>query len=245
MTEKSLTDADSHGIDADLREHYLRVTDRVEEVRSRCGITYPITICAASKTVSPQRINQAARLGLKCIGENRVQELTDKFDSIDPSLEKHFIGHLQSNKIKYLVGKVSMIQSLDSLSAARELQRLCEQRNETMRALVEINIGREPNKGGVMPEDVASFLDELEPYRRISVCGAMTICPICEKKDEYRKFFAETYQIFIDIFSKKLHNIDNLYLSMGMSDNYDLALEYGANIIRPGRALFGDRNYRQ
>ena len=134
-----------------------------------------------------------------------------------------------------------MIQSLDSLSAARELQRLCEQRNETMRALVEINIGREPNKGGVMPEDVASFLDELEPYRRISVCGAMTICPICEKKDEYRKFFAETYQIFIDIFSKKLHNIDNLYLSMGMSDDFADAIRWGSTMIRVGTAIFGPR----
>ncbi len=234
MTERSLTDAQ-------LRENYLRIMDRVETVCARNHIRYPIKVCAATKTVPAETVNRAAQMGLRCMGENRVQELMEKYDALDTSIEKHFIGHLQSNKVKYLVGRVSMIQSLDSLHAASELQRLCAAADTEMRVLVEINIGREPDKGGVLPENIPAFLDELDAFDRVKLCGAMTICPICEKKDEYRKFFAETYQIFIDFFRKKLHNIDDPCLSMGMSDNYDIALEYGANIIRPGKALFGVR----
>ncbi len=227
---------------ASVRENYARLTDRIGEVCAKHGITYPVTVCAATKTVPPEVINYAAGLGLSCMGENRVQELTDKYDALSPALEKHFIGHLQSNKIKYLMNRVSMIQSLDSLSCAAELERLCERDGREMRVLVEINIGREPKKSGVMPDRISDFLDELEAFPRVKLCGAMTVCPICDKKDDYRKFFAETYQNFIDFFAKRLHNRDDTFLSMGMSDNYDLALEYGANIIRPGRAIFGARN---
>lgn len=226
-----------------VTDNWQRLQERINEIKRKNGIKYDITVCAATKTVPPEIINFTAGLGLQRIGENRVSELLEKYDTLDLGhLTADFIGTLQTNKIVKLIGRVSMIQSLDSERAAREINRISKIKNCVTDVLVEINSGREPNKSGIMPEAVDEFLDTVLSFNNVKIRGIMTVGPICEKKGEIRNYFEETYRIFIDIYQKKLHNIDNTVLSMGMSSDYDIAIECGANMIRPGSALFGARS---
>jgi pyridoxal phosphate enzyme (YggS family) len=225
-----------------VKENWQRLCGRIEEVKQKNGITYDIEVCAATKTVPAGIVNYAAGLGLRRIGENRVSELLEKYDELDfGRLTADFIGTLQTNKINKLIGRVSLIQSLDSIRAACEIDRVSRSKDCVTDVLVEINSGREQNKSGIMPEAAEEFFDKIIQYKNINVKGIMTIGPACEKKEDIRKYFIETYQIFIDIYQKKLHNIDTPVLSMGMSSDYDIAIECGANMIRPGSALFGVR----
>ncbi len=203
-----------------------------------------ITLLAATKTVSADKVNFAISKGLSCIGENRVQELMDKYDDLDLSkTDCQFIGRLQTNKIKYLVGKVSQIQSIDKVSQIKELSRLCSKFNEKMNVLVEVNIGREENKGGVLPEALYEFIHEISEFEGINVKGLMAIPPICVQKVNLLPYFNDMYKYFIDIREKKLDNVSISVLSMGMSDDYSLAIKCGANLVRIGSLLFGKRNY--
>lgn len=204
-----------------------------------------ITLLAATKTISPEWINYATEtLGITDIGENKVQELLEKYDRLQKeNVNIHFIGHLQTNKVKYIIDKVYMIHSLDSLKLAEEINKQAAKKNIIMKTLIEINIGHEENKSGIFPENLPSFLEQLTSFDHINVCGLMTMAPVCEKKEDYSKYFAKTYKLFIDNRGKKLHNIDIHILSMGMSDSYVQAVEEGATIIRLGTALFGKRNY--
>lgn len=232
------------------KEEKEKIRRNLEEVRreigkalSQAGRSDPVTLLAATKTVPPEKINFAVRhCGLRCIGENRVQELLSKYDALDKeNLDIHFIGSLQTNKVKYVIDKVSLIHSLDSVPLAREIDRQAKKRGIKMDVLVEINIGREENKGGILPEQIYPFLDEISTFDAICVKGIMTIAPHCEEKAAYLKFFEETYKIFIDISKKKPHNIDVSILSMGMSDSYVPALVCGSNLVRIGSAIFGHR----
>lgn len=203
------------------------------------------TLLAATKTVPVDLINYAIdHLGLTCIGENRVQELLEKYDVLHKDgVEIHFIGRLQTNKVKYIIDKVSLIHSVDSEKLAREINRQAEKHGIVMDILVEVNIGREDSKGGIYPEELSAFLDTLAAYEHIRVVGLMAIPPADAKKEETVNYFQQTYQIFVDILQKKLHNIDRYVLSMGMSDTYKEALVCGATVVRVGSALFGKRVY--
>lgn len=253
MTEKT-TAADAPGAEASMaevspeerariRDNLTALRQQIDSARLRAGRTDPVRLLAATKTVPPEKINFAIReCGLRCIGENRVQELLAKYDAIDKEgVEIHFIGSLQTNKVKYIIDKVSMIQSLDSVSLAREIDRQAKKRGIKMDVLVEINIGRESAKGGILPEQIYEFLDEISIFDSICVKGIMTIAPHCEKNEDYLKFFAETYKIFIDISEKKPHNIDVSILSMGMSESFEPAIECGSTLVRVGSAIFGRR----
>lgn len=251
MTERSFSDtplpADggcSDGYLADVRENYLRLCDRVEKICSSLGRNDEVKVVAATKTVPAEAVNYAASLGLRAFGENRVQEFREKEPLLSPLLERHFIGSLQSNKVKYLIGKTALIHSVDSVSLAAEISRRAERAGYVQDILVELNIGREESKGGIMPEELEDFFDRISDFNGINPRGLMTIAPKCSEKSDYRTFFAETYQILLDINAKKMHNRCVPLLSMGMSDSFDVALEYGANIIRPGSAIFGKRLYR-
>lgn len=224
-----------------IRANYESICRRVDEVKKANGISRDVKIVAATKNVDVAAINYAHTLGLNCIGENRVQEFTDKFNLLDADIEKHFIGKLQRNKVKYIVGRASLIHSLDGVQLAEEISLRALKKDVVQDVLVEVNIGREENKGGVMPEDLESFLNEVKKNDGIRLCGLMTIAPVCVEKEEYRSFFRKTYQILLDTFAKKIHNIGEPILSMGMSSNFDIAVECGANIIRPGTAIFGSR----
>ncbi len=217
---------------------------RIEELCAKGGYWDRVKLLGATKTVEAERINEIRKLtGLSCIGENRVQELLEKYDALNKEgLELHFIGKLQSNKVKYIIDKVTMIESLDSLSLAKEIQRQAKKRGIVMDVLIEVNIGREKEKSGVLPEDIYAFIDSIKDLDAIRVKGIMTIAPRCDKKEERIKFFEETYKIFIDISSKMPHNISMSVLSMGMTESYEEAILSGANLVRIGSGIFGKRD---
>lgn len=203
-----------------------------------------VILLAATKMNDAHRINFAVSKGLNYIGENKVQELLDKYDDIDKeNVTIHFIGHLQSNKVKYIIDKVDMIQSLDSLSLAKEIDKQAKKHGIVMKVLVEINAENEESKSGVSLENLETFLEEVSKFENIKVMGLMSIPPIMTDEDTQRKIFKKIYKIYVDISQKNIHNISMVYLSLGMSDDYHIAIEEGANIVRVGTALFGKRNY--
>ena len=221
----------------------LALFHRVEAVRERmrhAGDRGQVTLLAAVKYATPEQIETLiTHCGVREIGENRVQQLLEHWDALDrKDLRVHFIGTLQKNKVKYIIDKVSMIHSLDSLSLAAEIEKQAAKHNIVMDVLVEINSGMEENKSGISPEDAAEFCLALGQFSHINLRGFMTMAPKCEKNEEYRKYFRKTSQLCLDIWQKKLHNIDRPILSMGMSDSFEVAIEEGADIVRVGRALF-------
>ena len=206
---------------------------------------FDITFLSATKTVEPEYINYAISLGLSYIGENKVQELLSKYDQYNlENCSLQFIGHLQSNKVRQIVGKVDLIQSIDSMKLAKEVSKCSLKNNITSDILVEVNIGKEENKSGVMPEMLEELVEEISTLPAVNVKGLMTIPPICEKKDEIRRYFEKMNRLFLDISSKKLDNVSMDILSMGMSSDYYEAILEGANMVRIGSALFGNRIYK-
>lgn len=202
-----------------------------------------ITLVAATKTVSSDVINIAIKNGINNIGENRVQELITKFADINTTNSKvHFIGHLQKNKVKDIVGKVDLIQSVDSLDLAKKISQLSNKLSMVTNILVEVNIGNDQNKFGIDKDHTAEILYNLSKLNGIKVWGLMSILPICENKKDLYKYFGQMRQLFIDIKRERIDNINMNFLSMGMSSDYIEALECGSNMVRIGSALFGARN---
>ena len=236
MTARSLSD---------VEYNFKLINERIAEAAQKAGKSREdITFLAATKTVEPEIINHAISLGLDHIGENKVQELLSKYDSYN--LDKcslQFIGHLQTNKVRQIVDKVDLIQSVDSVKLANEIAKQSLKLNKTTDILVEVNIGREENKSGVYPENLEELLCEISKIEGISVRGLMTIPPVCDNKHKISKYFNNMHNIFIDISSKKLDNISMTILSMGMSADYYEAILEGANMVRIGSSLFGARNY--
>ncbi|MGN0490596.1 YggS family pyridoxal phosphate-dependent enzyme [Ruminococcus sp.] len=236
MTARSLSD---------VEYNYKLINERISEAAQKVGKSREdITFLAATKTVEPEVINHAISLGLDHIGENKVQELLSKYESYN--LEKcslQFIGHLQTNKVRQIVDKVDLIQSVDSVKLANEIAKQSLKHNKTTDILVEVNIGREENKSGVYPENLEELLCEISKIEGISVKGLMTIPPVCDNKHKISKYFNNMHNIFIDISSKKLDNISMTILSMGMSADYYEAILEGANMVRIGSSLFGARDY--
>ena len=199
-----------------------------------------ITLLAAVKYAQPEEICYLHKAcGVNHMGENRVQQLTEHFSDYEKGdLKLHFIGTLQTNKVKYIIDKVDMIESVDSLKLAAEIDRQAKKHGISMDILCEINIGKEENKSGIMPEHVEEFCEQLCEFSSLKLKGFMTMAPICEKKDDYRKYFSQTCALALDIWTKKLHNIDRPVISMGMSGSFEEAILEGANIVRVGRGFF-------
>ena len=230
---------------ADVEYNYHVICENIARAAQSVGKSAgDITFLAATKTVDAATINFAISLGLAYIGENRVQELLSKYDEYDlDHASLQFIGHLQTNKVRQIVGKVDLIQSVDSLRLAREISRCSEKRGVTTDILLEVNIGREENKSGVLPEMLPELIDQVRQIEAIRVRGLMTIPPICENAQENCKFFDNMRDIFLDIKAKNIDNISMDILSMGMSDDYAEAIRCGATMVRVGSALFGARHY--
>lgn len=203
-----------------------------------------IILLAATKTVDVDTINYAINKGISYIGENKVQEFLSKDDHVVEA-HRHFIGHLQTNKVKDIIGKVEMIHSVDSLKLAKEISKQAQKKNIDVDILLEINIGDEDSKWGFSPENLEKNLLEISRLPNVFVKGLMAIPPICENGEENRQFFKKMYKLFIDIRDKKIDNSSMEYLSMGMSDDFAIAIEEGSNIIRLGTALFGKRVYNK
>ena len=178
-------------------------------------------------------------LGISNVGENRVQQLLERYDKLDrEGLELHFIGSLQTNKVKYIIDKVSLIHSLDSLRLADEIQKQAEKANSVARVLVEINSGNEENKGGISPFEAERFCTDLQKYSLIQLCGFMTMAPRCEKKEDYYPYFDRTRKVAEKIWKSTLGYEGAPILSMGMSESFEAAIEYGSTMVRIGRSMF-------
>ena len=227
-----------------IRDNYMRVMERIETAKARSPYHQEVTLLAATKTVPAEEIIYAIEeLGLPVAGENKVQELLSKYDELKGKCPLHIIGHLQTNKVKSIIGKVDMIQSVDSIKLAEEIAKRSRDAGVVTDVLCEINIGREENKGGIMPEETEEFVSRLLETEGLRLRGLMTMAPVCEKNDEYKKYFSKTYDIYLDILGKKSHNIIEPILSMGMSDSFEVAIEEGANLVRVGSSIFGSRFY--
>ena len=229
----------------DVTYNYHQICENIARAAESTGRTADdIIFLAATKTVDAPVINHAISLGLRYIGENRVQELLSKYDAYDlDHASLQFIGHLQTNKVRQIVGKVDLIQSVDSEKLAKEISRCSEKLGITTDILIEVNIGREENKSGVMPEALPELLEIVKDIPAVKVRGLMAIPPICENAQENRKYFDNMRNFFLDIKGKNIDNISMDILSMGMSDDYEEAIRCGANMIRVGSALFGKRYY--
>ncbi|MBQ9760550.1 MAG: YggS family pyridoxal phosphate-dependent enzyme [Clostridia bacterium] len=214
---------------------------RIRAAEERSG-NRDVMLLAAIKYTDAAHVNYLHRvLGVNDVGENRVQQLLERWESLDrEGLRVHFIGTLQKNKVKYIIDKVCMIHSLDSLSLAAEIEKQAAKHDLTMDVLVEINSGNEEQKGGIALSEVEQFCRDLRQFPHICLKGFMTMAPKCEKNEEYRKYFHETSLQCLDIWQKKLDNIGRPVLSMGMSGSFEVAIEEGASVVRIGRALFAE-----
>ena len=223
-----------------LDKNVSEIREKIDAAKARAGRGDEVLLVAAVKSADVDEINYIHdKLGINDVGENRVQQLLARYDELHKEgLNIHFIGSLQSNKVKYIIDKVKMIHSLDSLSLAREIDRQAKKHGIVMDVLVEINIGEEENKGGVLPNEAEAFCDALLEFSNIRLRGFMTMAPKCEKNDEYNKYFSQTYKIVLDIWTKKRHNIDRPIISMGMSESFEEAVACGSNLVRVGRSMF-------
>lgn len=203
-----------------------------------------VLLIAVSKTKPVSLIQKAVDCGLTSLGENKVQEIMEKYDSL-ADVHWHLIGHLQTNKVKYIIDKVDMIHSVESLKLAMEIDKRAGQQNRIMDILVEVNVAEEESKFGVKPKDVEDLIKELAKLANIRVRGLMTVAPFVENPEENREVFCQMQQIFIDINGKNIDNIDMNVLSMGMTGDYEVAIEEGATMVRVGTGIFGERNYHK
>lgn len=203
-----------------------------------------ITIIAVTKTVDSDRAIEAIDSGLYNLGENRVQEFNNKYSVIkDKDVKWHIIGHLQTNKVKYVIGKVELIHSLESIPLAEEINKRAKQQGIIANVLIELNLGGEESKFGLDENSVFEFAKSIEQYDHIRVMGMMTVAPYDENPENIRWVFKKMKSIFDEISNLNLINFEMKYLSMGMTNDYEIAIEEGSNMIRVGTAIFGSRNY--
>ena len=213
-----------------VAQQVARIQKEILETCAACGRDpASVRLMAVTKTVEPERVNQAIEAGVHLLGENKAQELLAKYDAYHKDqVEIHFIGHLQTNKVRQIVDKVTVIQSLDSVHLASEIDKQCAKLGKVMDCLV---------------ENLVDFLGEVSQFHQIHVRGLMAIPPVCESEREMEAYFSDLHKLFVDIGGEKLDNINMDFLSMGMSGDYRLAIKHGSNIVRIGTAMFGHRNY--
>jgi len=221
-----------------ISENFKKIVFNIEEAKAKYRSSNDaVEIMAVTKTVPYEAVNYAVECGIRLLGENRVQEYLSKKDFYNPKAQVHFIGHLQSNKIKYIIDSVGMIQSVDSFKLAKEIDRLAKNKNLKMDVLIEVNIGDEPSKSGIASTEAESLICQISQLENLKVKGLMAIPPVGGGE----KYFEKMHELFIDIKGKNIDNIDMSILSMGMSSDYELAVKHGSNLVRIGTKLFGVR----
>lgn len=227
-----------------LKENLAFVEHEIQEACRRAGRgREEVTLIAVSKTKPVCVLQEAYDLGVRVFGENKVQELVDKYEVLPKDIRWHMIGHLQRNKVKYIIDKVDLIHSVDSVRLAETIEKEAAKRNITVNILAEVNVAREESKFGLMPEDIPAFLDEVAGFPHIRVQGLMTIAPFVEDPEENRLIFKRLRQLSVDIAKKNIDNITMCILSMGMTNDYSVAVEEGAAMVRVGTGIFGERDY--
>lgn len=218
----------------------MSIAENLDKIRN--SIPDNVKLVAVSKTKPVEDMKEAYNLGIRDFGENKVQEFLTKYDEFGDDVRWHIIGHLQANKVKYIVGKVFLIHSLDSVKLLKELEKRYSKQNLYADTLIEINIGREESKSGILFENLDQLLSECEKCSNVRVKGLMAVIPIGDEKSN-RKYFSQMKELFQKLKNANLKNIEMKYLSMGMTGDYKIAISEGANIIRIGQGIFGKRNY--
>ena len=228
-----------------IRENIAAIRQRMNEAARKAGRDPgEIQLCAATKMNDADRVKEAVAGDIDCCGENRVQELTAKLaENAYAGKPVHFIGHLQTNKVKQVVGKVDLIQSVDRLELLRCIEKEAARQGIVQDILLEINIGGEESKSGFTPEEIPQIAAQMEDFPHCRLRGLMAIPPISEKSGDNCRFFTQIQRIAVDIMTKNYHNINMDFLSMGMTDDFEDAIACGSTMIRVGTAIFGARNY--
>ncbi len=227
-----------------IQENISIVNENIEKALSKSGrIGENVELIAVTKTVDLENINIAIDAGIKSIGENKVQELEFKIDQINKFVDYHMIGHLQTNKVKNLIGKTKLIHSLDRLSLAKELNKRSKKQDLVTDVLIQVNVSEEESKFGIKVEEAFGFIESILSMDNIRIKGLMTIAPHIEEEKKLRSIFRELYELQESIKRENYSELSMEYLSMGMTNDYVAAIEEGSNMIRVGRGIFGDRNY--
>lgn len=229
-----------------LKDNLKNVDEKITKACERSSRNREdVTLIAVSKTKPIETLQEAYDLGVRVFGENKVQELTEKYDALPKDIHWHMIGHLQRNKVKYIIDKVDLIHSVDSIRLAETIDKEAEKHNLVANILIEVNVAKEESKFGLMPEELDSFIDEIAKLKHVQVKGLMTIAPFVENPEENRTIFADLRKLSVDIAKKNIDNVNVSILSMGMTNDYEVAVEEGATLVRVGTGIFGARNYAQ
>ena len=228
-----------------IKENLNRVQENIRNACARAGRKEDeVTLIAVSKTKPVSMLEEAYALGVRDFGENKVQELVDKAGQLPEDIRWHMIGHLQRNKVKYIIDKVYLIHSVDSLRLAEEISKDAVKHGVTATILIEVNVAGEESKFGVSPEDTPGLIEEISRLPAIQVRGLMTIAPFVEKAEDSRIIFNALLKLYVDISRKNIDNVHMDFLSMGMTGDYEVAVEEGATFVRVGTGIFGERSYR-
>lgn len=231
-------------MNSSIEQNIIDVKKRINEAALKSGRNPDeILLLAVSKTIDVPKIKEAVNFGLNSLGENRVQEIMEKYEPMGEGINWHLIGHLQTNKVKYIIDKVCLIHSVESLKLAEEINKRAEKAGVVMDILVEVNMADEESKFGIKPKDCENFIRQLSLLKNINVKGLMTVAPFTENPEENRIYFKEMKKLLIDINNKKIDNINMTELSMGMTGDFCVAIEEGATIVRVGTGIFGERFY--
>ena len=228
-----------------MNENFDLIEKNIAQIKEAMSAYPEANLMAAIKTRSDGEVRKAYECGVRYFGENRVQELLAHYECVRslPGAKLHMIGTLQTNKVKYIVDKVDMIESLDSVSLAKEINKRAEKCGVKMPVLIEVNIGREAQKGGIMPEALEGFLTEIAQFPNVLPKGLMTIAPVCESAEGYAVYFREMVRLRDEVFATHVCTEEKPLLSMGMSGNFAEALRYGSDFVRIGTGIFGPRAY--
>ncbi len=226
------------------KENYLRIKSEMEDILIKSGRSADdALLLAVSKTKPVEMLQDVYDAGCRDFGENKVQEIMDKIDKLPSDIRWHMIGHLQTNKIKYIIDKVYMIHSVDTLHLAEAISKEAVKKNVNARILLEVNVAGEESKFGGSLDEARVLFEEASKLPNLTVCGLMTIAPYVEDAEENRQYFAQLRELSVDLFGKKTDNKRGVELSMGMSGDYPVALQEGSTIIRVGSNIFGERIY--
>ncbi len=227
-----------------LKENLAQVEENIKKACEHAGRDrQEVTLIAVSKTKPVEMLQEIYDEGIRVFGENKVQELVDKYEVLPKDIKWQMIGHLQRNKVKYIIDKVDLIHSVDSIRLAETIDKEAEKKGITANILIEVNVAKEDTKFGLMPEEVDDFIDQLANYKHIQVKGLMTIAPFVSDPEENRPIFARLRELSVDIGKKNVDNINMSVLSMGMTNDYQVAIEEGATMVRVGTGIFGARDY--
>lgn len=229
-----------------LKENLRKVEENIDAACKRAGRSRSeVTLIAVSKTKPIEMLEEVYNQNIRNFGENKVQELCEKIDQLPTDIHWHMIGHLQRNKVKYIVGRVALIHSVDTYRLAEEINIQAKKKNIIVPILVEVNIAGEESKFGTSAEDAILLVEDISKLENIRIKGLMTIAPYVENPEENRPYFRKIKQLSVDITNKNIDNVSMEILSMGMTGDYQVAIEEGATMVRVGTGIFGERNYKK